>query len=84
MRLTDQKSQDLVTSLGKAIRARRLEKCLSQEAVAELAGFDRTYISMIERGTRNPSFTNLCRFAIAFNITPSELLKGISIDNHEN
>ena len=77
-------SKRLVKRLGKAIRKRRLNKKLTQEDLAEHAGFDRTYISMIERGTRNPSFTNLCRFAIAFNITPSELLKGIIVDKNEN
>ena len=47
--------------LGKAIRARRLELKLSQEELAERCGFDRTYISMLERGKRNPSLLNLLR-----------------------
>jgi transcriptional regulator with XRE-family HTH domain len=51
---------------------------LSQEALAERADFDRTYVSLLERGERNPSFTNLCRTAAALDTTPSELLKGIS------
>ena len=54
------------------------QKKLSQEALAEIADFDRTYISLLERGERNPSFTNLCRVATALDTTPSELLKGIS------
>ncbi len=74
----DHKSRKLVARLGQAIRDKRLAKKLSQETLAELAGFDRTYVSLIERGERNPSFINLCRFARALDITPSELLEGIA------
>jgi len=33
----------------------RLKKKLTQEQVAEKSGFSKDYISMIERGERNPS-----------------------------
>ncbi len=77
MPATDKKLDRLVTALGDAIRKRRQAKNISQEALAEIADFDRTYISLLERGERNPSFTNLCRVAAALDTTPSELLKGI-------
>lgn len=80
MPATDKKLDRLVTDLGQAIRKRRQAKNISQEALAEIADFDRTYISLLERGERNPSFTNLCRVAAALGVTPSELLKGISIN----
>jgi transcriptional regulator with XRE-family HTH domain len=70
----------LIRDLGAVIRERRKAKNLSQEALAEIADFDRTYISLLERGARNPSFTNLCRVAAALGVTPSELLKGIPYD----
>lgn len=80
MRTTDKKLDRLVTDLSEAIRKRRQAKNISQEALAEIADFDRTYISLLERGERNPSFTNLCRVAAALGVTPSELLKGISYE----
>jgi transcriptional regulator with XRE-family HTH domain len=49
--------------LGDSIKLRRLSLGLSQEALADKCGFDRTYISMLERGLRNPSFLNLLRIA---------------------
>jgi transcriptional regulator with XRE-family HTH domain len=49
--------------LGISIKLRRLSLGLSQEALADKCGFDRTYISMLERGLRNPSFLNLLRIA---------------------
>lgn len=78
MPASDKKLAALVADLGAAIRERRQAEGLSQEALAEIADFDRTYISLVERGERNPSFTNLCRLAAALDVTPSELLKGIS------
>jgi ribosome-binding protein aMBF1 (putative translation factor) len=75
---SNKKLNGLVADLGNAIRNRRQAKNLSQESLAEIADFDRTYISLLERGERNPSFTNLCRVAAALKTTPSELLKGIS------
>lgn len=80
MPTSNKKLDRLVTELGKAIKDRRQAKNLSQEALAEIADFDRTYISLLERGERNPSFTNLCRVAAALGVTPSEILKGISYD----
>jgi transcriptional regulator with XRE-family HTH domain len=80
MPTSNKKLDRLVTELGKAIKERRQAKNLSQEALAEIADFDRTYISLLERGERNPSFTNLCRVAASLGVTPSEILKGISYD----
>ena len=78
MAFASRKTKKLVHSLGQAVRIRRLALKLSQESLAELADFDRTYVSLIERGARNPSFTNLCRLAHALKVTPSDLLQGIS------
>ncbi|MBK9936331.1 MAG: helix-turn-helix transcriptional regulator [Cytophagaceae bacterium] len=38
---------------------------MSQEELLNIAEFDRTYISLIERGKRNLSLLNICRFAKA-------------------
>jgi len=62
--------------LGEAVRKRREELKLSQEKLAELCNFDRTYISMIERGKRNPSFLNLLRLAEGLSISVSQLTEG--------
>jgi len=42
-----------LASLGKAIRGLRLEVDLSQEALADQAGVDRSYMGSIERGEHN-------------------------------
>lgn len=61
--------------LGKAIRSRREILGLSQEQLAEKTDFDRTYISMLERGTRNPSLLNLLRLANGLETPISELIE---------
>ncbi len=50
-----------LTRFGSNVRRRRKAVGLSQEALAEKAELDRTYISGIERGTRNPTIlSKLC------------------------
>lgn len=56
------------------IRARRLELELSQEALAHLAGIDRSHMGKIERGERNVTLLNIERIADALKIAPSALL----------
>jgi transcriptional regulator with XRE-family HTH domain len=53
MPASDKKLDRLVADLGEAVRERRQGKNISQEALAEIADFDRTYISLLERGARN-------------------------------
>ncbi|GGC08945.1 transcriptional regulator [Marinobacterium zhoushanense] len=63
-----------LTAFGQHLRKLRLVADYSQEQLALSAGLDRTYISGIERGKRNPSLINLLKIASALNKTPSELL----------
>ncbi|MBX3298785.1 MAG: helix-turn-helix transcriptional regulator [Acidobacteria bacterium] len=65
---------DLLKTFGKRIRSLRTARGLSQEKLAELTGFHRTYIGMIERGERNLSLTNVAVFADTFGLSISILL----------
>ena len=60
-------------SFGHAIRQIRNELGFSQEDLADACELDRTYISGIERGTRNPSLTNILKIAAALHTRPTEL-----------
>ena len=51
----------------------RLQKNLSQEKLAELAGLHRTYISALERERRNISIDNIQRIAEALDVEASVL-----------
>ncbi|MBC3929753.1 helix-turn-helix transcriptional regulator [Undibacterium sp. CY21W] len=63
----------LPISFGERIREIRKAEGLSQEDFAHLCGFDRTYISGIERGKRNPSLTAIEVLAKALNVSVSKL-----------
>lgn len=58
---------------GHAFRQVRGERGISQERLADLAGLDRTYVSGIERGERNPSLTNLLRLASTLDVRLREV-----------
>lgn len=60
--------------LGNKVRKLRAEMNLSQEKLGELTGLDRTYISGIERGVRNPSLKNIEKIAKALNVHITQLL----------
>ena len=57
-----------------AIRAARKAKSLSQEALAELADIDRSYMGGIERGEHNLAIINLLKIADALGMKASSLL----------
>jgi transcriptional regulator with XRE-family HTH domain len=59
--------------LGKILQEERKAKKISQEKLAKLAGLDRTFISLIENGKRNPTFTTILKICSALEIEPSEL-----------
>jgi transcriptional regulator with XRE-family HTH domain len=60
-------------AFGDAIRNVRNQQGISQESLALACGLDRTYISGIERGVRNPSLTNILKIAAALGTSPAEL-----------
>lgn len=65
---------DVVQLLGVNVRHHRKQKGMTQEQLALEAGMERSYVSDLERGTRNPSVQALGRLAEALGIEPHELL----------
>jgi transcriptional regulator with XRE-family HTH domain len=57
------------------IRRLRLDRELSQEKMAELADFHRTYLSQLERCVTNISIDGLERLAFALGVDISALLE---------
>ena len=58
---------------GAVVRGFRTDAGLSQEALATAASLDRTYISGIERGIRNPTLEIIVRLADALDRQPCDL-----------
>ena len=66
---------DLVRILGGNVRRERKRLGLSQEALAHDADMKRSYLSDLERGTRNPTVKAIERLAKALGVEASELFK---------
>lgn len=72
---TREKDPELV-AFGQYLRVLRLERSLTQEALADAAGLHWTYIGQIERGERNLTLKNVLRLARGLDIRPGELVDG--------
>jgi transcriptional regulator with XRE-family HTH domain len=65
---------DVRKLVGRNVRQYRERARVSQEELAHRAGLDRTYVSGIERGVRNPSVLVLQEIAGVLQIRPADLL----------
>ena len=63
-----------LVALGAAVKTSRIALGLSQEALAEEAEFDRSYMGGVERGEHNLTLMGLTKIAKALDIKPSALL----------
>lgn len=66
--------QRLLSQLGKAIKAKREERHMSQEALAKLCGMQKASMSKLEAGKGNPTLLSLFRVTRALGIGMNELL----------
>lgn len=66
---------DLVRLLGENVRRERLRLGLTQDELAVEAGITRSYLSDLERGTRNPTVHALGLLARALKVEASDLLR---------
>ena len=66
--------QELI-AFGSAVRSIRLDKGISQETLADLAGIDRSYMGGVERGEHNIALINMGRISNALDIPISRLMK---------
>ena len=74
--------EEIRVAYGKAVRAIRQDKKISQEELADLSGLHRTYISDIELGKRNVSLENIDKIAQALQVKKSELF--VEVEQYES
>ena len=67
--------QELLNQLAHKIKTRRKELNISQEKLAQKCNFDRTYISLLERAKRNPSYLSLIKLCVGLEIELTQLLQ---------
>jgi transcriptional regulator with XRE-family HTH domain len=67
--------REVLRELGDAIRDRRRAAGLTQGDLAERLGLSIAYVSLIERGGRNPPYTTVVEIAHALGVSPREMCR---------
>lgn len=67
----------LLAQFGANLRDQRRRAGFSQEALADAAELDRTYVGAVERGERNISLLNLMKLAKALGVQVGRLVEGL-------
>jgi transcriptional regulator with XRE-family HTH domain len=65
---------DLKRLVGRVIARQRASAEVSQEKLAEMAGLERGYISLMERGLRMPTVDTIFRLCRGLKVSPSEMV----------
>jgi transcriptional regulator with XRE-family HTH domain len=68
-------AEKLPTAFGQVLRQQRVNAGFSQEELAFRCGLDRTYVSGVERGIRNPTLQSAGRLALGVGVPLSTLIK---------
>ena len=71
----EDKQKNLISYIGKAIKARRQEIAMTQEDLAFDADMARNYVTELESGKRSFSIKNLYKLASALKVMPSVLIR---------
>ncbi|HEY6349263.1 MAG TPA: helix-turn-helix transcriptional regulator [Candidatus Angelobacter sp.] len=70
-------ANDIVVRFGRRVREIREKKGLKQVEISEHTGMARTYISKVENGRTEICLRRIEELAIALDMKPWELLKGV-------
>ena len=76
--------KELKTLVGHRIRSYREQRHLTQERLAELAGFYPTYIGQLERGEKNPTIETMWKISRALCVPMSVLFEDIDLTESGN
>jgi transcriptional regulator with XRE-family HTH domain len=71
------KRDKTLSEFGRNVSRFRGQAGFSQDKLAEKADIDRTYLSGIERGVRNPGIKTVIRIASALKVTVDQLCQGV-------
>ena len=71
------KRDEALAAFGRNVAKFRTERSFSQDKLAEAATLDRTYLSGIERGVRNPGIKVVIRLARELSVSLDELCAGV-------
>jgi ribosome-binding protein aMBF1 (putative translation factor) len=67
-------SDHIATAFGRVLREQRETRGISQEDLALNADVDRSFVSQMERGIRQPTLTTLVKLCRALGVAPSTIV----------
>jgi transcriptional regulator with XRE-family HTH domain len=70
-------------AFGQILREIRTQVGISQEKLAHASELDRTFISLLERGQRQPSLSTIFQLSKALGVAPDHLIRCTEIKTHE-
>jgi transcriptional regulator with XRE-family HTH domain len=71
---------DISSIFGEVLRRYRMHRNVSQEELAYLANVDRTFISRLERGVRQPTITTLIGIGIALEVPSAHMVREVEAE----
>ncbi len=77
------RSERLEKAFGEILRKKRKEANYSQEKLAFECGLDRTYISLLERGLRQPTLVTVFKICGQLKIKPHVLIRELEQAENE-
>jgi transcriptional regulator with XRE-family HTH domain len=71
--------QEMKRIVGQTLARFRRDANITQEKLAEIAGLERGYISLIERGLRMPTVDTVFRLCRGLRIRPFEMIRAVEV-----
>ncbi|WP_206074050.1 helix-turn-helix transcriptional regulator [Polaromonas sp. SP1] len=75
--MADMHGKDIGVIFGEVLRVHRMAAGISQEELAFRSDVDRTYVSRLERGTRQPTITTMINIGAALGIPAAVLMQDV-------
>lgn len=75
-----ERAADIGLIFGEVLRRHRTAKNISQEELAHCAGVDRTFVSRLERGIRQPTITTVIGIGRALGVSAAELVRETELE----
>lgn len=78
--MANSQAPDIGPIFGSVLKRYRSALNVSQEELAFRAGVDRTFISRLERGIRQPTITTLIGLGVALGVSAADLVRETEIE----
>ena len=68
---------DTIRAFGQVVRQLRKERNMSQQELAFESDIDRTFVSLLENGHKQPSLLTIFRLSAALQVAASEIIRQV-------